>query len=85
VSSIINKSKWIVTVKRHPGLARSFSHYKAAEARAYKEKLLKENKVVADIVRGPLKLFVRHQIGGTCNAVVTRYRLVAHERFKLPI
>jgi hypothetical protein len=39
VSSIINQSKWIVTVKRRPDLARAFPHYKEAEAKAYKEKL----------------------------------------------
>jgi hypothetical protein len=64
VSSIVNKSKWIVTVKRHPDLARSFPHYKEAEASAYKEKLLKEDKLVAEIARGPLKLFVRIRTRG---------------------
>lgn len=59
MSSIINKSKWIVTVKRRPDLTRAFPHYKGAEASTYKQKLLSEDKLVAEIARGPLKLFVR--------------------------
>jgi integrase len=64
VSSIINKSKWIVTVKRRPDLTCAFPHYKGTEAKAYKEKLLSEDKLVAEIVRGPLKLFVRIRTRG---------------------
>jgi hypothetical protein len=64
VSSIINQSKWIVTVNRRPDLARAFPHYKEVEAKAYKEKLLKEHGVVADIARGPLKLLVRIRTPG---------------------
>jgi integrase len=64
VSSIINKSKWIVTVKRRPDLTRAFPHYKGAEASTYKQKLLSEDKLVAEIARGPLKLFVRIRTRG---------------------
>jgi integrase len=64
VSSIVNKSKWIVTVKRRPDLTRAFPHYKGAEAKAYKQQLLSEDKLVAEIARGPLKLFVRIRTRG---------------------
>jgi integrase len=64
VSSIINKSKWIVTVKRRQDLTRAFPHDKGNEAKAYKEKLLSADKLVAQIVRGPLKLFVRIRTRG---------------------
>jgi integrase len=64
VSSIINKSKWIVTVKRRPDLNRAFPHYKGAEASTYKQQLLSEDKLVAEIARGPLKLFVRIRTRG---------------------
>jgi hypothetical protein len=36
VSSIINKSKFIVTVNHRPDLTRAFPHYKGTEAQAYK-------------------------------------------------
>ncbi len=65
MSSIINKSKFIVTVKRRPDLTHAFPHYKGTEAQAYKQKLLSEDKkLVADIARGPLKLFVRIRTRG---------------------
>ena len=64
MSSIINTSKWIVKVKRRPDLNRAFPDYKGTEAKAYKEKLLSEDKLVAEIVRGPLKLFVRVRTRG---------------------
>jgi hypothetical protein len=65
VSSIINKSKFIVTVKRRPDLTRAFPHYKGTGAKAYKQQLLSEDKkLVADIARGPLKLFVRIRTRG---------------------
>ena len=64
MSSIINKSKWIVTVKRRPDLTRAFPHYKGTEAKAYKQQLLSEDQLVAEIARGPLKLFVRIRTRG---------------------
>lgn len=57
--SVINKSKFIVTVKRRPDLIRAFPHDKGAQAKAYKDKLLNEGHLVEDIARGPLKLLVR--------------------------
>jgi hypothetical protein len=78
MSSIINQSKWIVTVKRRPDLARAFPHYKEAEAKDHKEKLLKEHRVVADIARGPLKLLVRIRSRG-------RSRTVPVQRFTMEL
>jgi integrase len=64
VSSIINQSRYIVTVKHHPNLAREFPHAKGAEAETYKAKLLAEKQLVAEIERGPLQLLVRIRTPG---------------------
>jgi hypothetical protein len=58
VSSIVNKSKWIVTVKRRPDLNRAFP-YKGDEASTYKQKLLSEDKLVAEIARGRPSQYLR--------------------------
>ncbi len=88
MSSIINKSKFIVTVKRRPDLNRAFPHHKGTEAKAYKQQLLSEDKLVADIARGPLKLFVRIRTRGRPhrnrrNVRSLKYRLRIHRRTSL--
>jgi hypothetical protein len=40
MSNIVNKSKYIVRVKRRPELTREFPPYKAAEAKAYRDELV---------------------------------------------
>jgi hypothetical protein len=49
----------MVKVERQPDLTREFPHAKAAEAEAYKAKLLADKGLKAEIERGPLKLLVR--------------------------
>jgi hypothetical protein len=46
MSSVINKSKFIVRVKRHPELNRTFPQNKAAKAEAYKKQLFGLSNVV---------------------------------------
>ena len=73
MSSIINKSKWIVTVKRRPDLTRAFPHYKGVgEAQAYKQQLLSEDKLVADIARGPLTALCAHPYPRATGAIPAR-------------
>jgi integrase len=64
VSNIINQSRYIVKVARKPELTCEFPHTKAAEAEAYKAKLLAEKGLKAEIERGPLKLLVRIRTPG---------------------
>jgi integrase len=67
MSSISNKSKYIVRVKGHPDLKKTFPHNKAAEAEAYRDQLVKERpelKAETEIERGPLKLLVRIRTKG---------------------
>jgi integrase len=64
VSNIINQSRYIVIVPRKPEFTGEFPHTKAAEAEAYKAKLLAEKGLKAEIERGPLKLLVRIRTPG---------------------
>jgi integrase len=63
VATIVNQSRFIVRVKRHPGLSREFPHTKASEAEAYKQQVIRENpKLDPDLIvieRGVPRLLVR--------------------------
>jgi hypothetical protein len=64
VSNFINQSRYIVIVAGKPEFTCEFPHTKAAEAEAYKAKLLAEKGLKAEIERGPLKLLVRIRTPG---------------------
>jgi integrase len=63
VATIVNQSRFIVSVKRRPDLDREFPHARAAEAKAYRDHVIRENPPLkagsVSIERGPTKLLVR--------------------------
>jgi hypothetical protein len=81
--SIVNQSRYLVTVKGRPDLTREFVHAKAAQAQAYKDQVLTEHGLTAQIERGPLQLLVRLRVRGqpTQSKRVTSYE--AAEEFEL--
>ena len=64
MATIVNQSRYLVTVKRRPDLAREFPHSKAAAATAYKDQVLRDHGLKAEIERGPLQLLVRLRAQG---------------------
>jgi hypothetical protein len=74
VSSITNQSRYIVRIRRCPEHTREFPHIKAAEAKAYRDQLLRDHNLVAEIVRGPLRLLLRiRERGVNVSEVVDSY------------
>jgi uncharacterized protein (UPF0128 family) len=73
VSSITNQSRYIVRIRRCPEHTREFPHIKAAEAKAYRDQLLRDHNLVAEIVRGPLRLLLRIRERGVNVSEVRRF------------
>ena len=59
MASVINQSRYVVSVKRHPSKRREFPHTKKSEAEAYQLKLKGEEKLDATIEQLSNQLLVR--------------------------
>ncbi|MDX6462124.1 MAG: hypothetical protein QOE55_5821 [Acidobacteriaceae bacterium] len=59
MASVINQSRYVVSVARHPSKRREFPHTKKAEAEAYQLKLISEEKLDAKIEQLSNQLLVR--------------------------
>jgi len=72
-----------VRVKHRPELNREFPPYKAAEAQAYRDQLVTEKHLEAQIERGPLKLLVRIRTRGQPPPYKTVHSYEEAEKFEL--